>query len=173
MKIKLGILIAACGVQFCGCASPAKVPVAVAPSSGKELCSALVPADFTKVDVPVKAFLSANVNPGDSTSAYCTYESQNGNIEFDVFYPAGDTPEEVRATEKTVLSEGSEGKSQPIAISGADTAEINLAIPGKTPSASITVRKNTAVFAIYIPANPNAQAELSSLAQTVLGRLQP
>jgi hypothetical protein len=173
VKIRLSILVFVCGVQFCAWASQPLPAADIAPSSGKKLCSALVPADFTKVGIPVKGLLSANVNPGDNTGAYCSYDSKSGNIEFDVFYPAGNTPKEVLTTEKTVLTDGSEGKSEPSHVPGADSAKINLAISGKSPSAGITVRRKNLVFAIYIPASRNAKDQLISLAQTALGRLQP
>jgi hypothetical protein len=173
VKIRLSILVFVCGVQFCAWASQPSRAADIAPSSGKKLCSALVPADFTKVGIPVKGPLSANLNPGDNTGAYCTYESKSGNIEFDVFYPAGNTPRQVLATEKTVLTDGSEGKSEPSHVPGADSAKINLAISGKPPSASITVRRKNLVFAIYIPASRTAKGQLISLAQTALGRLHP
>ena len=173
MKIRFSTLAFICGIQFCTWASQPSPAADIAPSSGKKLCSALLAADFTKLGVPVKGLLSANVNPGDNTGAYCTYESKSGNVEFDVFSPAGNTPQEVLATEKTVLTDGSEGKSEPSHVPGADSAEINLAISGKPPSASITVRRKNLVFAIYIPASRNARDQLISLAQTALGRLQP
>jgi hypothetical protein len=173
VKIRLSILVFVCGVQFCTCAARPSPAADIAPSSGKKLCSALVPADFTKLGIPVKGLLSANVSPGDNTSAYCSYESKSGDIEFDVFYPAGKTPQEVLTTEKTVLTDGSEGKSEPSHVPGADSAKINLAITGKAPSAGITVRRKSLVLAIYIPASRNAKDQLISLAQTALGRLQP
>jgi hypothetical protein len=174
MKMRLLIVIIGCSLPLTFCTSRREPIAKIAPSSGKALCSALAPADFAKADVPVSSFVSANLYPADGSGAYCTYKGDGGNnVEFDVFYPAGNTPEEVRATEKTMLSDGSGGKSQPIVIPGADSAQINLAIPGSPTSASITVRKSATVFAIYIPANRKAQEQLVSLAHTVLTRLQP
>jgi hypothetical protein len=142
---------------------------AIVPSSGKQLCAVLTPADFTKAGVPVSAQRDANVD--DSASAYCVYDSNVGKVEFDIFYPAGDTPEAAKGTEKTVLAEV-RGKFENIKLRGADSASINLAVPGKQPSASIAARWKTAVFTIGIPAGPNARAQLSTLCQTVLLRLQ-
>jgi hypothetical protein len=157
---------------ICGALLTAAMPaqsVAIVPSSGKQLCSALTPADFTKAGVPVSALRDANVD--DSASAYCVYDSKAGKVEFDIFYPAGDTPEAAKGTEKTVLAEVG-GRFENIKLTGADSASINLAVPGKQPSASMAVRWKTAVFTIGIPANANAREQLSKLSQTVLMRLQ-
>jgi hypothetical protein len=117
--------------------------------------------------------VSANKSNTDGdSSAYCTYNTNAGNVELDMFYPAGDGDEGVRATERTVLAEVG-GKFEPISIPGADSAKINLAVPGKKPSASIAVRKNTAVFTINIPTNSNVKQQLLTLSQTILSRLQP
>lgn len=147
----------------------AKPAATVAPSSGKGLCSALSPADFTKAGVPVSSLHEANLD--GNTGAYCVYDSKGGRVEFDIFYPAGDTPDDVKATEKTVLGEIG-AKSEPIPVPGADSAEISLAVPGNPPSANITVRKNKAVFSINIPADANARQQLLALAQTALSRLR-
>jgi len=48
-----------------------------------------------------------------------------------------------------------------------------MAVPGKSPSASIAVRKGTAVFTLNIPAStPQASQQLLTLATTVLTRLR-
>jgi hypothetical protein len=142
----------------------------VAPSSGKQLCSALAPTDFVKVGVSVSALLEANVD--DQSSAYCVYDSKAGKVEFDVFYPAGDTLGAAKGTEKTLLAEVG-GKFELISLAGADSAQISLAVPGKVPSASIAVRKNLAVFTINLPQSAGARQQLLALAQIVLTRLHP
>ncbi len=142
-----------------------KAPV-VAPSSGKAMCSALTPADFTKAGVPVAALRQANVDGSDG--AYCVYESKAGNVEFDIFFPAGATPAEVAATEKTVLGEVG-GKAESVQIAGADAAQIPMTID---KTASIVVRKGKAVFDINIPKSANARQQLIALAQIVLGRIK-
>ena len=143
--------------------------VVIAPSSGKQMCSALSPADFTKAGVAVTSLREANVD-GDA-SAYCVYDAKAGKVEFDIFYPAGDTIDAAKGTERTVLKEVG-GKFESIAVAGADSAEINLAVPGKPLSASICVRKNLAVFTVNIPQSPQAREQLLSLTQTLLSRLQ-
>ncbi len=151
-------------------AKPSEAKGKVKPASGKELCSALAPADFTKAGVSVSSLSHANLNPNDNTGAYCLYDSKAGQVEFDIFYPAGNTPEEAKAVEKTVLAEAG-GPWQPVQLAGADSAQINLGVPGKEPDASITVRKKNAVFNIAIPTHANARQQLLTLAQRVLSRL--
>lgn len=59
----------------------------VAPSTGKAMCSALTPADFTKAGVPVQALSQANLDGNDG--AYCVYQSKAGKVEFDIFFLPG------------------------------------------------------------------------------------
>jgi len=143
---------------------------AIAASSGKALCSALTPADFTGAGVPVAALSQANLDGTDG--AYCVYRSKAGKVEFDIFFPAGANAREIEATEKTVLEEGG-GKYQPVALAGADDARISLSRPDLPGSAVIVVRRGKAVFDIVIPAGAAAQKQLEGLARTVLGRLKP
>jgi hypothetical protein len=138
----------------------------VAASSGKALCSALTPADFTRAGVPVSGLSQANL---DGTSgAYCVYASKAGSVEFDIFFPAGATPVEISATEKTVLGEMGY-KSESVQITGTDNAQIVLAAG---QAASIVVRKGKAVFAVNIPKSASARQQLIALAQIVLSRLK-
>jgi hypothetical protein len=141
----------------------------IAPSSGKAMCSALAPADFTKAGVPVQALSQANLD--DNDSAYCVYQSKAGKVEFDIFFLAGHTPLEISATEKTVLGEGS-GKYEHLQLAGADNAQLSLAMPDQPGSAVIVVRKGKAVFDIMIPRSAAARQQLQQLAQLVLGRLE-
>ena len=141
----------------------------VAPSTGKALCSALTPADFTKTGVPVQALSQANLDGNDG--AYCVYQSKAGKVEFDIFFLAGKTPQEVSATEKTVLGEGG-AKYEHLQLPGADDAQISMALADQPASALIVVRKGKAVFDIMIPRSPGARQQLQQLAQIVLGRLK-
>ena len=141
----------------------------IAPSSGKALCSALAPVDFTKAGVPVQALSQANLDGNDG--AYCVYQSKSGKVEFDIFFLAGNTPQEVSATEKTVLGEGG-GKYEHLQLAGADDAQLGLAMPDQPASAVIVVRKGKAVFDIMIPRSASAPQQLQQLAQLVLGRLK-
>src|SRR5262249_7140108 len=95
----------------------------IAPSSGKSLCSALTPADFTKVGVPFSGLRKASVD--GTTGAYCVYDSKAGEVEFDIFFPAGANPVEVNATERTVLAEIG-APFQPVPVPGAGTGHIAL-----------------------------------------------
>ena len=154
----------------CGLVTAQSAAHTVAPSSGKELCSALTPADFVKAGVPVTAFSKANLD--NNANAYCMYASQAGGVEFHIFFPAGDTDADVKATERTVWREVG-GKFQPVHVPGADDAQSNAAAGGQAGSATIAVRKGKAVFDINIPAGPHAEQQLLTLSQTVLSRLKP
>lgn len=144
----------------------------VAPASGTAMCSALRPADFVKAGVPVTAAAQSpsNSSSDDPSSAYCGYMARSGSAEFDIFYPAGDTLDAAKQTERTILAEQG-GKWVKADVPEADSAEINLAVPGKEPSAGIAVRRGKAVFAINIPPNGQVREQLLQLAHTVLLRL--
>jgi hypothetical protein len=139
----------------------------VLPSSGKALCLALTAADFTKAGVAVSALSQANLD--GPNGAYCVYASKTGNVEFDIFFPAGGNAGEVLATEKTVLGEVG-AKAEPVKIAGADNAQFVLST--SDPTGSIVVRRGRAVFDINIPKGPNVRQQLVALAQIVLGRLK-
>jgi hypothetical protein len=141
----------------------------VAPSSGKALCSALTPADFTKAGVAVQSLSQANLDGNDG--AYCVYQSKTGKVEFDIFFLAGSTPQEVSATDKTVLGEGG-AKYEHLQLAGADDAQISMAMPDQPASAVIVVRRGKAVFDIMIPRTAGARQQLQQLAQIVLSRLK-
>lgn len=157
----LGVFLVLCALTT--------VQAQVKPSSGKALCSALTPADFTKAGVPVSALSQANTDGTDG--AYCVYKSAAGKVEFDIFYPAGANANEVMATEKTVLGEGG-GKYQPVKLAGADSAQISQTMPDLPKSAGIVVRKGKAVFDIVVPKGPKAQEQLMELAKLVLSRIR-
>ncbi len=142
----------------------------VIPSSGKGMCSGVTPEDFTKVGIPVSALKEANLD--GPASAYCVYVSNAGKVEFDIFFPAGETPDDAKGTMRAVLAEVG-GKFEPVQIAGADEAQTNAAAPKDKYSASVAVRKGTAVFDINIPQNANARQQLVMLAETVLSRLKP
>jgi hypothetical protein len=161
LTIALSLLLIATGST-----SRVLAQATIAPSSGKGLCSALTPADFTKAGVAVASLRQANLD--GSNGAYCVYESKAGNVEFDIFFPAGANPNEVLATEKTVLGEiGS--KAESVQLAGADAAYLLLNDP---QSSSIVVRKGKAVFDINIPRSGHAKEQLIALAQVVLSRLK-
>lgn len=167
-RVLVPSLVVGCAFTLAACSSTGGQSPAhlVAPSSGKEMCSALSPADFTKAGVPVSALRQANLDGTDG--AYCVYESKAGNVEFDIFFPAGANPGDVLATEKTVLGEvGS--KAESVSIAGADAAQIPMTTD---KTASIVVRKGKAVFDINIPKSANARQQLLELAQIVLSRLK-
>ena len=142
---------------------------AIEPASGKEMCSALTPSDFTKLGVPVSRLSSANLD--DNRSAYCIYDSKTGKVEFDIFYPAGDTPAEAQNAERAAQG-AIGGKFEPVKVSGADDAITNTGSPQGGDSAAIIVRKGTTMFNIVIPRSPQARRQLISLSETVVSRLK-
>lgn len=171
MKLCIGSTIAGCVLALA-----AGLPAAgqagarsIAPSSGKAMCSALAPADFTKAGVPVQALSQANLDGNDG--AYCVYQSKAGKVEFDIFFLAGNTPQEVSGTEKTVLGEGG-AKYEHLRLPGTDDAQISMAMPDQPASAVIVVRRGKAVFDIMIPRSAGARQQLQQLAQVALGRLK-
>lgn len=141
----------------------------IAPSSGKAMCSALTPADFTKAGIQVSALKEANLDGNEG--AYCVYSSNAGKVEFDIFFPAGKNAAEIGATERTVLGEGG-SRFQRVAVAGADNAQISLSMADLPDSAGIVVRRGNAVFNIVVPRGANARKQLISLAQVVLARLK-
>ena len=142
----------------------------IAPSSGKALCSALTPEDFSKAGVPVTALDQANLDGNDG--AYCVYRSRAGKVEFDLFFPAGSSANEVAATEKTVLGEGS-ARYERVQLPGADSAQLTLSVSGQTkPSAAIVVRRGKAVLSLLLPHTDKVREQLLALAQIALGRLK-
>lgn len=140
----------------------------IAPSSGKALCSALTPADFTKAGVEVSALGSANVDSKEDV--YCTYAGQAKKVEFDIFYPAGKSVDEARNAQRASMGDIG-GKFAQVQVAGADEAHSNAAHPNQG-SASIVVLKGTAVFDINIPEGAKAEQQLEELARIVLSRMK-
>ena len=170
MKHGICTIFAGCALALAaGSAAGQTAARSVAPSTGKAMCSALTPVDFTNAGVPVQALSQANLDGNDG--AYCVYQSKAGKVEFDIFFLAGKTPQEISATEKTVLGEGG-AKYEHLQLPGADDAQISLAMPDQPASAVIVVRKGKAVFDIMVPRSAGARQQLQLLAQSVLSRLK-
>jgi hypothetical protein len=170
MKHCICLIFAGCILALAACLAAGQTGAhSVAPSTGKTLCSALTPADFTKAGVPVQALSQANLDGNDG--AYCVYQSKAGKVEFDIFFLAGKTPQEISGTEKTVLGEGG-AKYEHLQLPGADDAQISMAMPDQPASALIVVRKGKAVFDIMVPRSGGARQQLQQLAQIVLNRLK-
>jgi hypothetical protein len=89
----------------------------ISPATGKAMCSALTPADFTKAGVPVSRLREANLD--DNRSAYCIYDGTAEKIEFDIFYPAGDTPAVAQNAERAAQA-AIGGKFESVHVAGAD-----------------------------------------------------
>ncbi|HEV2470071.1 MAG TPA: hypothetical protein VGS78_12825 [Candidatus Sulfotelmatobacter sp.] len=141
----------------------------IEPGSGKEMCSALTPSDFTKVGVQVSRLSSANLD--DDRSAYCIYDSKAGKVEFDIFYPAGDTPADAQNAERAAQG-AIGGKFEPVKVPGSDDAVTNTGSPQGGDSAAIIVRKGTTMFNIGIPHSAQARQQLVTLSETVVSRLK-
>ena len=142
---------------------------AIAPASGKAMCSGLTPADFTKAGVAVSRLREAHLD--DQNSAYCIYDGKAARIEFDIYDPAGDTPAEGQNAAKAAQA-AIGGKFEPVQVAGADEATTNAASP-KASEASIVVRKGTTVFNISIPQGGQARQQLVTLSEIVVSRLKP
>ncbi len=141
--------------------------------SGAALCGALTQADFAALGLQADARVDANVQDG-GRSAYCGYRGRSGamgGLELDVFWPAGASPGEVRGTERTILAEDA-GKYVPVTVAGADEALLAPSLRSGGPTfASIVVRRGDLVFAISLPATPQARAQLLRLSTLALARL--
>lgn len=140
----------------------------IAPSTGKAMCSALAPADFMKVGVAISRMATPNAD--NNENVYCTYEGKVKKVEFDIFYPAGETVDEAKNAERAAMGSIG-GNFAPVHPAGADEAHSN-ALHGYQGSASIVVRKGTAVFDINIPEGPKAEQQLDELARIVLSRMK-
>jgi hypothetical protein len=142
----------------------------IPPQAGSAMC-ALTPADFQVAGIPNAVKPTANVQDGGA-SVYCVYAGRSaatGGIELDVFYPAGSSVAEAKATYKTAIDEGPAMK--PLTIAGADEAQWSAsAVSGGPPAATLVVRRSTLVFTLGIPANNNSQAQITKLAAVVLQR---
>jgi hypothetical protein len=140
--------------------------------AGEALC-VLSPNDFAEAGVRNASKASANVQEG-GTSVYCGYAGKSaatGGIELDVFSPAGASPADIKATYETAIGESS-GVMTSIRVEGADEARWSAhVISGGPPFATIAVRRGDLVFVLGIPANKDAQAQLTSLSGLVLKRL--
>lgn len=141
----------------------------IAPASGKAMCSALTSSDFTNAGFPVSGLRLANLD--DNRSAYCIYDSKAGKVEFDIFYPAGDTPAEAQNAARAAQS-AIGGKFETASVAGADEATTNAGTSQGTDSPSIVVRKGTTVFNISIPHSAHARQGLTTLSETVVTRLK-
>ena len=165
---RLGLVVAmACAAG----AVAARVAPAIPPKSGATMC-ALTPADFRSAGIQNASKPTANVQDAGA-SVYCVYagkSSATGGIELDVFYPAGSNPADVKATYDTAIGESSSGL-KPIDLTGADEARWSgRTVSGGPPFAEIAVRRSSLVFVLGVPANANAQAQLTKLARILLER---
>jgi hypothetical protein len=143
-------------------------------AAGEKLC-VLTQDDFKKFGTLVYSKPVVNVEQ-DGQNAYCVYRGKSGakgGVELDVFYPAGDTPADVKQVFKTVLSEDPGGKYEPEGVPGADESVVstNVPSPGYFPFAANAVRRGRLVFSISLPSSPLSKTELFELSKIVLTRI--
>lgn len=169
MRLKTTLILASLFVVYPAAAQK------ISPSTGKAMCSALTPADFTKVGIEVSRLGSANADSKENV--YCTYEGKPKKVEFDIFFPAGTTVDEAKNAERASMGDIG-GIFDQVHLAGADEAYSNAAHPNQG-SASIVVRKGTAVFdinipifEIYIPEAVKPEQQLEELARIVLNRMK-
>jgi hypothetical protein len=143
----------------------------IAPKSGGAMC-ALTPADFQAAGIPNAAKPQVNVQDGGA-SASCVYAGKSaatGGIELDVFNPAGPSLAAVKQTFETAIGE-SGAKRRAIRLPGVDEARWDPeSVSGGPPFATLAARRGSLVFVLGIPAGKNAEAQLTKLAELVLGR---
>jgi hypothetical protein len=158
-----------------GASASAATPKAppVPKSSGAKMC-VLTQADFKPFGTLV--WSKPQVSLDNSASVYCTYRGPSGakgGVELDVFYPAGDTLEEVQNTFKAVLGSDPGARYTPEAVPGADESVYSLSVPspGYFPFAANAVRRGDLVFSISLPSSPMSKVEMSKLSEIVLQRL--
>jgi hypothetical protein len=142
----------------------------IPPKSGAAMC-ALTPADFQNAGIRNASKPTANVQDGGA-SVYCVYAGKSaatGGIELDVFFPAGSSTSESKATYKTAIDEGP--ALTPISIAGADEAHWSAAaVSGGPPFTTIAVRRSNLVFTLGIPTSSNSQSQIVKLVEIVLQR---
>jgi hypothetical protein len=170
----LRLLVTRCVVPLFALTTAGSVAVAaspIAPKSGSAMC-ALTVADFQSVGIGNASKPTANVDEGGA-SAYCVYAGKSGatgGIELDVFYPAGESPADVK---ESYANASAASSLQPAKIAGVDEAQWSAReVQGGPPFAMIAVRRSNLVFVISIPAGKSAEAQLVKLAQLVLERLR-
>jgi hypothetical protein len=159
------------------CAGAALTLLAAAPArnSGSALC-VLTQADFARAGLHVNAKPSVNLD--GPQNAYCTYSGKSGatgGVELDVYFPAGTTPDEVTNTVNATLgSDGPAAAKQYLKehVPGADESLAALSLKDNGPAfAANLVRKGDLVFALSLPAGPNASRQLLQLSKLVLARI--
>jgi hypothetical protein len=158
-------------------APPPPPPVAANPetggpvAAGGDLCGLLGPGDFSAAGVTGAHPVSSNNTP--PTDYYCGYAGQSsfkGGIELDAFVSA--SPAEAATVFETVTKELDQGAATDRARElGVDQARLSTEAAGEPgPVATIAVRQGRFVFSLGFPSSPQGEAQLLSLARTVLGR---
>src|SRR5579864_77477 len=109
-----GTIIAASTISRAGAAPVAK-------ASGAHMC-VLTQADFRTFGTIVWSKPTVNLDQ-DGASAYCVYRGKSGatgGVELDVYYPAGQSADDIANTFKAVLGSDPGAKYEPENIPGTD-----------------------------------------------------
>lgn len=155
--------------------SPAGARAAIPKNSGPRMC-VLTQADFKPFGTLVWSKPEIHIDTGGQNNVYCTYRGPSGaagGVELDVFYPAGETPDDVQNAFKAVLGSDPGAKYVPEHVAGADESLYSLQVPspGHFPFAANAVRRGDLVFSISLPSSPFSKLELQRLSDIVLQRL--
>ena len=165
--VLIGTIIAASTIAAAGAAPVAK-------GSGAHMC-VLTQADFRALGTIVWTKPTVNLDQ-NGASAYCVYRGKSGatgGVELDVFYPAGQSADDIANTFKAVLGSDPGAEYKPENIPGADESLYSLKVPqpGYFPFAANAVRRGDLVFSISLPSSPLSKNELLHLSQIVLSRI--
>lgn len=150
-------------------AAAQSAPPFISRHGGTTLCAALAPSDFATVGVTVTGLRDVSLDGPDS--AYCVYATPIGHVELDLFFPAGADARDIRATLDTVRQESGR-RDRRVVVAGAEDAYVDLTPRDLHDGAVLAVRRGAAVFAITLPRDAKAEAQLIELAARVVSRLQ-
>src|SRR5579884_413613 len=106
---------------------------AVAKNSGAKMC-VLTQADFKPYGTLVWSKPTIHVDAGGENNVYCVYRGASGatgGVELDVFYPAGQSADDIAQTYKTVLASDPGAKYIPERVAGADESVYSLDVPSE------------------------------------------
>ena len=160
-------LTAASAIAFTSAATVTK-------GSGAQMC-VLTQADFRAFGTIVWTKPTVNLDQGGA-SAYCVYRGKSGatgGVELDVFYPAGQSADDIQNAFKAVLGSDPGAAYKLENVPGADESLYSLSVPqpGYFPFAANAVRRVDLVFSISLPSSPFSKVELLHLSQIVLKRI--
>lgn len=126
------------------------------------LCALLTPADWQQFNYVTGA--QPDVTSDAPGTALCQYAS---TLTFEVY--VDETAEDAAETFQTILENAPFEGAEEVTLAGADEAQIDMQITDET--SGIAVRAGRVTFTIGGPAREEAQEQLKTLAETVLGRI--